>query len=511
MNIFQTLEDSARRYPDKLAVVCGAQRQTYRELLEQVNRLSAGFAAQGFNKGDRIVLIAQNCLEVVCVYYAAMKIGLIYVGLNAMLKRDELNYILRDCAPKTIVVANHLAEVLPEVSAARGISLILLEEGDGPKQALSLPGILKTSINPLPTVRISPQDIAMIGYTSGTTGFPKGASHTHKGIVGCLEIVSAHLDCSKNDVFLAALPLFQLPSFLFSIGLSIAAASTVFIMEKFEPRSFVDLVEKERVTIFCAVPTVLRMLLDEFQLHPFDFSSVRVVPTAGAMLPLSLRRDLEARLGCRIVHGYGSTETGLFISLEDITMPANGVSVGKVLADTRVRLVKDDGTSAAIGEPGEILVASNRLFHTYWNNNEATRQAFVDGWYASGDIGYFDHQGHLTIADRKRDIIIRGGFNVYPAELERVLSQDPRIKEIVVIGVPHHRLGEVPKAYVVHKDGEPLTAQDVIALSYELLAKYKVLEEVEIVTEDYFPRNALGKVLKRALRDGLSSGVTPAE
>lgn len=503
MTIYQILEQSARNHPDKPAVVFGDQRLSYQDLLAGADRLGAAFSDLGLAKGDRIATFSPNCPEVVCTYFAAMKLGLVYVGLNVMLKPAELDYILADCSPRAILVAGAAAELLEEVEFVRttSVRIIMVDvPGVAPEEYLTVRELIAAASDHAARSAPRRQDVAMIGYTSGTTGFPKGAAHTHNSILAALEGVSKQLACRDNDVFLAALPLFQLSAFLFNVGLSILAGATLVLMDKFAPGAFVEKVEKERVTIFCAVPTILQMLLDESKTHEFDFSSVRVVPTAGAMLSLTLRQELEKRLSCRIVHGYGSTETGLFIALEDLDRAAKGVSVGSVLPGVKVRLARDDGSCVAVGERGEILVAGDRLFSCYWNNPEATQEAVRDGWYATGDIGRFDPEGHLYIEDRKRDMIIRGGFNIYPAELERILSRDPRIKEIIVIGVPHRRLGEVPKAYVVLEQGQSLTAQELIALSREQLASYKALEYVEIVAEDFLPRNALGKVLKRELR-----------
>lgn len=271
-------------------------------------------------------------------------------------------------------------------------------------------------------------------------------------------------------------------------------------MDKFEAGTFIRSVAENRVTVFSLVPAIMQMLVDACKAEKIAFSSIRAAFTAGGMLSPALRREFENRLGLPIFNGYGSTETGLFVSLSSIDQPAKGTSAGKVLPSVGMRLVREDGSPAGLGESGEIHISGERKFVRYWNNEDATGKAIRDGWYASGDIGCFDEEGHLHIVDRKMDIIIRGGFNIYPAELERVLSQDPRIRQIVVIGAPNHRLGEVPQAYVVLEEGARITEEELLALSREKLANYKVPESVVFVTEDFFPRNALGKVMKKELR-----------
>jgi long-chain acyl-CoA synthetase len=240
-----------------------------------------------------------------------------------------------------------------------------------------------------------------------------------------------------------------------------------------------------------------------------DLSSVRFGLCGGAPLSLTARNDFERKMKFRILNCYGSTETPLMAAFERPDSPAKGASVGKISPHVRVRLVTARGTIASSGEEGEIHLYAQNALKCYWNNPDATRNSIRDGWFATGDIGKFDEEGRLHVVDRAKDMIIRGGFNIYPAELERVLLQDPRITEAVVIGEPHERLGEVPKAYVVVADDVHITEAEIIARSREQLASFKVPEKVEFVPSAFFPRNALGKVLKHKLRHG--SGAVPPD
>ncbi|MFP4534021.1 MAG: class I adenylate-forming enzyme family protein, partial [Desulfobacterales bacterium] len=301
------------------------------------------------------------------------------------------------------------------------------------------------------------------------------------------------------------LPFFQLTAFLINAALAFHVGATVVIMEKFNPQLFVELVEKEGVTFFGGVPTIFQMLYDETR-DASRLSSFRFAICAGAPLSPRLRTDFENHLGLRIIHCYGSTETPLIAAYERPDHPPRSVSVGHTAPHVKVRLVKSDGHPAGVDEPGEIQISAENALKRYWNNPEATREAIHDGWFATGDIGKFDQEGHLYIVDRAKDMIIRGGFNIYPAEIERVLLTDPRIKEAAVIGEYHERLGEIPKAYVVPENGAQIAETDVISLTREKLAKFKVLEKVEFVSADFFPRNAFGKILKEKLRHKLING-----
>ncbi|MBE0596499.1 MAG: AMP-binding protein [Desulfuromonadales bacterium] len=502
MNLYQILETNAKTSPGKTALVFGKERISYRTLLERVNRLSAGLTELGLRKGDRLCACMPNRPEVVYTFFAAMKLGLIYVGLNVMLKKAELDYILDDCRPQAAVVFSPLLPVMAETGLARSGRMQLIRADAGTAVGeLSVRLLIDSQSEKLAeTVDVSPADDAMIGYTSGTTGYPKGAVHTHRSILGCLEEVAEHIALTDRDVIAVPLPLFQLSSFLVHVGMPVYRGCTIVLMDKFEVSTFSRSLSEFKVTVFALVPAIMQMLVDAAKTEKIDFSGVRVALTAGGMLPPNLRQEFESRLGSPVFNGYGSTETGLFVSLSSIAEPARRTSAGRVLPHIRIRLVKEDGAEASVGEAGEILIAGERKFVRYWNNDEATGKAIRDGWYASGDIGCFDEEGHLHIVDRKMDMIIRGGFNIYPAELERVLAQDRRIKQIVVIGVPHHRLGEVPKAYVVLERGERMGAEELIAMSRARLANYKALAAVEFVEEDFLPRNALGKVMKKELR-----------
>jgi long-chain acyl-CoA synthetase len=310
-----------------------------------------------------------------------------------------------------------------------------------------------------------------------------------------------HLGFRQEDVFLAALPFFQLVAFLIHPGLAFHVGGTVVILEKFEPEGFLGAVREEGVTFFAAVPTIYHMLYAASERVDVDLRTVRFGICAGSPLPLELRKGFEDSFQFRIVHCYGMTEISLIASCEDPEVEPKGVSVGNVMPYIRLRVASDEGAEVRVGEVGEIQIGAERALRRYWNAPAETAQALQEGWFGTGDMGRLDEEGHLHIVDRKKDMIIRGGFNVFPAEIERVLLEDERVEEVAVIGTPHPRLGEVPKAFVVLREGAQATAKDFLDLARDRLAHFKALEEVEFVQAGFFPRNALGKILKTTLRE----------
>ena len=503
MNLTNVLEDNARKDLDKTAIVYREQRISYGQFLDNVNRVAVGLNDLGLEKGDRVALLMHNCTDFVYCFYAAMKLGLVYVSLNIMLKENEINYILGDCEPKVLIAHSEYLTSLENIERYKDgcMKVVSIAKDSNIQEGpLSYQDFLKKDVQRIPPVATDPEDIAVIGYTSGTTGFPKGAAHTHKNLLDHIDGISRHLRYSSEDSALAVLPFFQLVAFIAHTCIAFYNGGKLIIHEKFDPADFIETVAREKVTYFAAVPTVYQMVYSFSQKMEADFSSVRFGICAGSPLSLALRKKFEETFKFRIIHCYGMTEISLIAACESLDTPQKGVSVGQVMPYIRLQLVKDDGTVAETGEDGEIKIGAERALKEYWNNPEGTKKSIEGGWFSTGDVGRFDDEGHLHIVDRKKDMIIRGGFNIFPVELERVLMQDPRIQEAVVIGMPHDRLGEVPKAYVVAEGEAEISPEDVFEISRTQTANYKVIEEVEIVTADFFPRTALGKVMKAEMK-----------
>ncbi len=497
------MESHALRDPAKTAIVAAGERISYGELLDRVNRTAGALHGLGLRKGDRLSLLMHNCPEFVISFYAAMKLGLITVGLNVMYKQEEVDYILDHSGSRALIIHEDYLPVvrgLDAVDQGRVQTIVVQSGAEEPEGGRSFRGLLGRPEEDHPVVEPGTDGEAVIAYTSGTTGFPKGAVHTHENILVHLEGIRKHLGFDSGDVFLAGLPFFQLVAFLIHPGLALHSGATVVILDKFEPTAFLRAVREEGVSFFAAVPTIYHMIHTASDSTDVDLSSVRFGICAGSPLSRDLRQAFESSFHFRIIHCYGMTEISLIASCEDPACEPKGVSVGNVMPYVRLRIGSGEEDEVPPGEEGEILIGAERALRSYWNAPEETAQALKRGWFATGDMGRIDEEGHLHIMDRKKDMIIRGGFNVFPAEIERVLLSDERVEEVAVIGVPHTRLGEVPKAFVVLKSGTEATGEDLVALTREKLANFKVLEEVEFVDPGFFPRNALGKILKTALR-----------
>ena len=510
MNLFSSIETHAQAYPDHTALVFCETRISYGQFRQAVDALSVGLRNMGVEKGDRIALFMPNCPEMIFSFYAAMKLGLINVSLNTMYQKDELEYILDDCQPALLIAHDRLMPLVETLDPITNNCIRVIQVGDGSMDARKADWditpfsalIQAHGDDTCRTRRLDNDDEAVIAYTSGTTGFPKGAVHSHGNLLYHLEEMAKHLRIGPGDTILAALPFFQLPSFLIHPGLAVYAGATLVFMEKFTPQPFLDGIEKEAVTFFAGVPTIYQMLFDAAEDRHQALATVRFGICAGAPLSLKLRNAFENRMGLRIVHCYGSTETPLIAAFERPETLPEGVSVGPAAPHVPLRIVSPDGDVQASGEVGEIQIGAEHALKYYWNHPSATAEAIHDGWFSTGDVGRFDEDGNLHVLDRFKDMIIRGGFNVYPAEIERVLLQHPKIREAAVVGIPHERLGQVPKAWVVLEKDARLTVDDIIAFSREKLAAFKTIEAVDFVDETFFPRNAMGKIVKNNIERG---------
>jgi len=506
LNLCSSLEELSISHPEKTAIIAGSTRISYGDLLDKVNRLAGNLSRLGLKKGDRLAFLMPNCPEFVISFYAAMKLGVITVSLNVMFKKDEVDFIANDAEPVALIAHENLLPLVSDMDRVRKgrMRVILVGGRDTPEKDMrSFQSLFEEAPVQKPTGVVAPEDEAVIAYTSGTTGFPKGAVHTHQNILAHLQGICNHLGFHSGDVVLAALPFSQLVAFLIHAGVTLHVGGTVVILEKFETANFLNAVRKEHVTFFAGVPTIYHMIRAASKDLDVDLRSLRFGLCAGSPLSLELREQFENKFRFRIIHCYGMTEISLIAACEDPTCPPKGISVGHVLPYIRLNVVRADGSRAEKGEVGEIHIGAERTLNRYWNAPSETEETIRDGWFATGDMGRFDEQDHLYIVDRKKDMIIRGGFNIYPAEIERVLAQDPRVQEVAVIGVPHERLGELPKAFVVLKDGATATKKELLELSREKLANFKALEEVEFVHQGFFHRNALGKIVKSELRAAL--------
>jgi len=501
VNIGDLLRRRAHHDPNHEALVepASGRRLTYRELNARANRVANGLRAMGVGEGDRVALLLMNGTEFVESFYAVAKIGAVNVPLNWRLVADELEFILADAGATVLVHSVEFAGIAAELRSrgdATAIRHWIQVGGDTADGAVDYDDWLAAQSDTEPELAGSGDDLLFIMYTSGTTGLPKGVMHTHDTVMWAMHTVAATTDFRVDDRFLNSLPLFHVAALTPCLCVAYRG-QTLVIMRAFDPNEAWKQIEDEQITTTLLVPAMLQFMLAAYDAERHAGSTLRWVMSGAAPVPLELIKTY-ASMGIEIHQVYGLTETcgpACLITGEDALARAG--STGRAFFHTDVRVVRDDGTDCDPDEPGEVLVSGPHIMTGYWNRPDATADAIIDGWLHTGDVATIDADGFVTIVDRIKDMLISGGENVYPAEIENVLLGHPAIVDAAVIGVPSAKWGESPLAVVVVTD-EALTAEDVMAHTRGKLAPFKTVKRVEFVTE--IPRNPSGKILKRELR-----------
>lgn len=482
----------AQRNPERLALVDGNTGRSIRfgELEQRTNALAGALRARGVRQGDRVAVLALNSPHFLEVAIAVAKLGAIFVPINFRLTAPEVRYILDDAAPAVLFAST---QVLETARAAAAGSLVreVVEIASAEKRAA---GDAERA-----PVRVGSDDVASLMYTSGTTGFPKGAMLTHGNhLWNAFTHFAMTEGLTPRDVSLVAAPLFHIGAFgIFTLPLIYLGGTSV-ILESFHPASWLEAVERHRPTLAFCVPAMWAAIAAA-GLAGRDLSSLRCTISGGAPCPLVLIRQLREH-GMVFTEGFGLTETAPVASaLGADEVIAHAGSVGKPIAHVAYRIVADDGRDVATGEVGELLIRGPNVFVGYWQKPQATREVLdEDGWFHTGDLARVDERGYYFIVDRKKDMVISGGENVYPAEVEQILYQRPEIAEVAVLGTPDPKWGEAVTAVVVLKAGQQLGADELIAWARQRLAGFKCPRVVRFV--DSLPRTATGKLLKRELR-----------
>ena len=476
-------------------------RLTFAELNERCNRIANAFLDAGVRKGERVALLLMNSPEFVEAYFALAKIGAVVVPLNWRLVADELEFILKDSGAQRLVFDDEFADTVADLHA-RGEKTDVnhwLQAGSGETAyfATAYAAFRDAASSAEPTIAARGEDMLYIMYTSGTTGLPKGVVHTHDTTIwGCITI-AATTYFHDHDRFLSPLPMFHVGA-LTPLTLAVYRGITSIVMRSFDPVRAWELVDGERVTVGLAVPAMLNFMLQVPNLERFDHSRWRWCMSGAAPVPVSLM-EACAKIGVEVHQIYGLTESCGPAALIDADNALKRIgSTGKAFFHTGVRIVRPDGSDCAANEPGEVLVAGPHIMREYWNRPEATAETIVDGWLHTGDVARMDEDGFIYIEDRIKDMIISGGENVYPAEIENVLQAHPGIREAGVIGQPSEKWGESPFAVVVKADSA-LTQNDVLEFCRGRLAGFKQPKGVAFV--EAVPRNPSGKILKRVLRE----------
>jgi long-chain acyl-CoA synthetase len=491
-NLAGILTDTAAEHPDRPAFKLDDFELTYHQLDCAASRIANLLVDKGLEPGDRVGLMLPNVPYFPGIYYGILRAGGVVVPMNVLLKEREVSYYLGDSGAKLLFAWGGFAEAAEAGAADAGAEAILVNPGEFEE-------LVGGYSDEFEAVERDGADTAVILYTSGTTGQPKGAELTHANLHRNCSMTSTTLGkFTHEDVLLGALPLFHSFGQTCTMNSAVANGAMVTMIPRFDPDKALEIIGRDGVTVFQGVPTMYNAMLHASSADDADASTLRLCMSGGAAIPVELIRGFEEKFGCAILEGYGLSETSPVASFNHPDKERKPGSIGTPIEGVEMQIWDDEGNEVPPGEVGEIVIRGHNVMKGYWGRADATDEAITeDGWFHSGDIARVDEDGYFFIVDRKKDLIIRGGYNIYPREVEEVLYEHPAIQEAAVLGVPDDALGEEVGAAVVLKQGENLDAQEVKAYVKEQVAAYKYPRQVWFVDE--LPKGPTGKILKREI------------
>jgi len=504
MNLATILEDSAKKYSFKCVAIEGKKKISYGKLNALSNQL-ASYLVTDLNlaKGSRVGILHENSINYLVVFFAIFKAGLIAVPINVFLKPDEVIYVLNDCEVSVLITSqsflSYLEQIRLKTDTLKEI-IVTDKELDGCKY---LPLSIKKHSQKNNDVDLNESDVAVISYTSSTTGSPKGAMLTHGNLLSNARVSMQTIDISPRDSILLAFPAFHSFMMTVCIILPVMASSRIVILDSVKPiHRFIKTIIFKRITLLIAIPQVFKVFasikMPTFMRIIFKFNSIKLAISGSAPLDKNVAVAFEKRFNIRLREGYGLTETSPVVSIN----PPKGLnkvgSVGKALKDIQVKVVDEEEVEVAPNQVGELIVKGPNVMKGYYNMPEDTAEVIKGGWLFTGDLAKIDEDGYIYIVDRKKDLVISHGMNIYPREIEEVIEINRKVKEVAVIGIKDVHRGEVPIAIVVLQENETLEPQDIIAYCKPRLANFKIPHRVEIRSD--LPKTPTGKVLKRVLR-----------
>ena len=503
LNLATILRESARSHPDKPVALFDGGQITYRELDVLSDRLAAGLRQSGIGPGEAVAVQLPNLPHFLIAYFGILKNGSVVVPLNVLLKAPEIEYQLADSGASALISWSGVAAEAAKGAAGAGLERLYVAEVGVPNSGgvgVPVESLIAAEGIPAPFEPTDPGDVAVIVYTSGTTGRPKGAQLSHFQLLMNADTPGRLFGVKDDDVVLVVLPLFHVFGLSSVMNVCVRFGATMSLVARFEPTKVLEVMQRDGVTVFEGVPTMYISLLNHPDLERYNLGRLRIGISGGAPLPSEVLDDFEARFGVVILEGYGLSETAATTTFNVSTQERKIYSVGKPIWGVEVQIWDDEGRRLPPGSDhlGEIVVRGVNTMIGYHNRPEATAEAFAGGWFHTGDVGYEDQDGFLFIIDRKKDLIIRGGYNVYPREIEEVLYTHPAVAEAAVIGVPDERLGEEVKAFVELKPGSSASSDEMIAYAKERLAAYKYPRLVEFRSD--LPKLGTGKIAKAELR-----------
>jgi len=490
-NLANLLSESAEKFPDRIGIRLDEIALNYAAMDQLSQRVAGLLRSKGVEQGDRVCVMLPNVPHFPMVYYAILRLGAIVVPMNVLLTSREITHYMKDSDAKLILVWNDFAGEAETAGTEAGVEVLKVD----PQEFLAQVG----ASEPVGDItEVDPHDTAVVLYTSGTTGQPKGAELTHHNIGSNVESILGLFGPSEEDVVFGGLPLFHIFGQTVAMNVVAKVGAELTLLPRFDPEKALEIIQRDKVTIFMGVPTMYAALLHTPTAKDYDVSSLRLCVSGGAALPGEILKSFEENFGSPIIEGYGLSETSPVASFGRLDMEQKPGTIGVPIEGVQMRIIDEEGKALGVGDRGELQVKGPNVMKGYWNMPEATANAIdSEGWFSTGDIATVDDDGYYAIVDRKKEMILRGGYNVYPREIEEVLYEHPAIKEAAVLGVAHPDLGEEVVAVVSLKDGASVTEDEIRAYAKEQVAAYKYPRHIQII--DDLPKGPTGKIFKRGI------------
>lgn len=499
MNVSNIIKRQVSEDSEKTAIIFGDRRISYGQLDRQINRIASGLLNMGFQRGNVISLFLPSLPELISGYLGTVRAGLTVNVVNAMLKEQEVAYILKDCSTRGIVVDERRLPIVESIrSGIESLSDVIVLGPSDNDAYITFESVSEKGSAKFESVEADGNDLCHLMYTSGTTGWPKGVMATHRNIWHNATNFG-HVHFKSTDTIMVATPIFHCWGLVNGTFGMFSRGGTVITIERFHPAEALTDIEKLKPTVFQGVPPMFNLLLRHSDLDSYDGSSVVFCLSAATKMPESLIRQVEKRLKWRYAEAWGLTEVSCVGTTAPYTETRIG-ACGRGMDDAEIKVIGEDSEPLPPGQQGELCIRGSCVTRGYLNKPEATKDAFdAEGWFHSGDVAYIDEDGFAYIVDRKKDMINVGGEKVYPSEVEDMMLAHPKIKDLVIVGIPDELKGEAPKAFIQLKEGAKSTQEEIRAFCKAKMAPYKVPVAVEFITE--VPRSASGKALRRMLRD----------
>ncbi|HEY5431618.1 MAG TPA: long-chain fatty acid--CoA ligase [Solirubrobacteraceae bacterium] len=491
MNLARILTASAERDPDHVAIKLDDAELSYAELDGASAHLAGLLREHGVSAGDRVGIMLPNLPYFPVCYYGVLRAGGIVVPMNVLLKKREVAYYLKDSGADLLFAWHEFGGDATAGADAAGARCLLVAPDEFEDQVGA--AAPETAI-----ADTADDDTAVLLYTSGTTGQPKGAELTHANLTLNSQGARDLFGMGADAITLGALPLFHSFGQTCGMNATLGGGGTLTLMPRFDPAKALEIIQRDRVNVFQGVPTMYGAMLHHPDRERYDVSTLRLCGSGGSAMPVELLRGFDEAFGCKILEGYGLSESSPVASFNHPDRERKPGSIGTPIADVEMKVIDEDGNDVAQGEVGEIVIRGYNVMKGYWQRPEETAETIVDGWLHTGDMGKVDEDGYFYVVDRKKELIIRGGYNVYPREIEEVLYEHPDVREAAVLGVPHDEYGEEVAAAVALKDGASTTPEQLRDYVKEQVAAYKYPRRVWLVDE--LPKGPTGKILKREIQ-----------